>query len=750
MEKKITIRLISLIFSFCVIYSCSPKPYISETTLPQNQILNESVPTIDEQFNNESEVEAYSEINSTTFDSILGQARELCAYGYFTAADSLLRGLLTEIDLKLSEETANNLFTADEYLNEIASIYTDLMPSTIQTPDQIGVLVFQRQIQRSLDSIKITAQDSTMLAKLSCQKGISYDVPVAWNARVQRSLIFLVSNKKGMFEKWLTRSKYYVPFMRRMFAENNLPQDLAYLPLIESGFNSVAYSRAKACGIWQFISSTGKTYGLRHNYWLDERRDPVKSTRAAIGYLSKLYRDFNNWHLALAAYNCGENGLARAINRCGTSDYWSLTLANETMTYVPQFIAAVMIAKNPECFGYSSEPTDTFNLDTVIVNDCIEMKEIANGINLELDSLRRLNPHILHWCTPPDMSNVVLYLPKDYIDPFHTFYNNLPEEKKVRMYVYNARKGDRIASIARKFRLTADELRSINNIRGNRLSRNSRLIIPIPLNQSTPTELAQADSLDLQIVENDQPTKKSRYKVRKGDTLWKIANRFKISTQKLCRENALSVNSRLIPGQILHINRTIPQEKNVSPKAEPTITTSSKSYTVAVGDTPYSICKRNNMTLQDFIALNNLDQENPVIQIGQTIKVTDSIGNDKSEKPEVKSPKTLRYVVSQGDNLYRIAQNFSITVGTLRELNNLPSDAIIQPGDTLLVPQGKRELSSRMRSFSSSILYYEVKQGDNLWRIAENFGVPVEDLYRTNSLKSDSVLMPGDTIKVVR
>lgn len=181
------------------------------------------------------------------------------------------------------------------------------------------------------------------------------------------------------------------------------PQDLAYLPLIESGFNPVAYSYANASGIWQFIASTGKLYGLKKSFWADERRDPIKSTQAAAMYLKKLFGDFGHWDLALAAYNCGENGLARSIARSRSNDFWTLKrIPNQTKNYVPFYLAALTIAKNPKCFGVKIPDTLAPPPDTVVVSDCISLSDIASGLGIDPDSLKKMNPHIMRWCTPPD------------------------------------------------------------------------------------------------------------------------------------------------------------------------------------------------------------------------------------------------------------------------------------------------------------------------------------------------------------
>jgi membrane-bound lytic murein transglycosylase D len=331
-------------------------------------------------------VDETAAIDLTDIDGLLRSARAYCGDSLFAAADTALRRAAAFL-MKNSLEAEGQWLPMEDYIADIISIYAESMPPAFSVPEEISTLIFKQHLLESLlDTLKISPQDSVFLARLSGKRGVVYDVPMVWNDRVKRALLFYTRSRKGVFDRWLNRAGYYLPVMRQMFADEGLPQDLAYLPIIESGFNPHAYSRAHAAGIWQFIPSTGRIYGLRQNYWLDERRDPLKSTGAAINYLRKLYGDFGDWHIALASYNCGEGGMSRAIRRAGgVRDYWALSLPKETMNYVPLYLASVMIAKNPDVFEFAIQDTAVLDLDTVSVNDCIEMKTIAEGIGVGLE-----------------------------------------------------------------------------------------------------------------------------------------------------------------------------------------------------------------------------------------------------------------------------------------------------------------------------------------------------------------------------
>jgi len=683
----------------------------------------------------------------------ISQAKLLCTDSRFLEADSILRTALSLIDS--ANESEADTFSVDQYMDSILNIYTVMMPPEF-LPDNIAMIQFNRQMQMSLDSLIYSSKDSAIISELVSRKDIHFDVPMVWNEKVIKALSYYLRSRPGTINKWLERAAFYLPVMKKMFADSGLPQDLAYLPLIESGFNTQAYSRAHAAGVWQFISSTGKIYGLRHCYWLDERRDPLKSTTSAIRYLKKLYTDFGNWHLALAAYNCGEGGVGRAIEKSGQTDYWQLPLPKETKNYVPCYLAALTIAKNPDLFNFSYDTSKTFAFDTVRISNCIDMRDISDALEINYDEFKKANPHIVHWCTPPDITNVQLYLPAGKIDRFNEYVASIPDSEKVRWYVYKIRRGDNIQSISHRFKVSPDAVREIN-----RLKKNSKIIagkvlyIPIPA-KSDVTQYAQMSSA---AQENQTVKKKNKcvsdrsdkvqYKVKHGDTVGKIALLFDVSEGEVEDWNGIS-GSKIRVGQMLTIysEKTDPAKNTVSKSSPDT-----QKYTVADGDTPYSISKKFGISIDELIEMNNLDKNNPLIRIDQVldVKTSASIAGITIKKSAPPAGDLFQYAVSPGDNLFRIAQNFSITINELMSSNNITENDKIHVGDMLQIPRTRTTFTNnKPLDLSAGIVYYQVKQGDNLWNIAESFGIPVQNLFKVNDLNKDSVLMPGDTIKVVK
>jgi membrane-bound lytic murein transglycosylase D len=697
----------------------------------------------------------------SSVDSIINSAGHACDGKLFALADSLLQSAMTIL------EKGNEKYSIEdeqEYVQRqetIAAIYIGLFPSDFfdNLPENIASFIFQHQLTLSLDSLQLQPEDSLRLAHLNCQAGIPYNISLAWNERVQKALLALMKKRPELVGQWLSRANHYLPFMRKMFADSSLPTDLAYLPLIESGFNPKAYSCAHASGIWQFISSTGIRYGLRNNYWFDERRDPIKSTSAAISYLKKLYGDFGDWHLALAAYNCGENGMGRAIERDGTRDYWQLKLPSETMSYVAKYIAALMVAKNPVCFGFTPEPSDSFDYDTVHVSECLDMQTIARGLNIPLNDLKSINPHISRWCTPPDMANVTLYLPKGKASEYQPFYATLTDKDKVKWRLYRIKRGDNLQAIARKHGVPVGILKDINKLKTNRIIAGNYLYIPAP--SSAPLspvadigtyseEPANRSSAQPEKAANPE-TIKTKHRVRPGETLWEISSRYNVGVKELCRWNNIRHPGMVQAGEVLVVHKSeVSTRKTSAAGIQQTCDNISSSpvpakhYVVQSGDNLYTLAKTLNTPVGSLIARNNLSKDNPIIHPGQKLLYGGTKNNGAGNTGA--SASCSRYIVCKGDNLYSIAKRFSVNVHSLYKLNNLTSSSKLSIGDAILIPASETAHSGKG---GQRVIYYIVKKGDNLWSIARSHSVPVARLCAENHINLNKVLKPGESLVIV-
>ena len=244
-----------------------------------------------------------------------------------------------------------------------------------------------------------------------------YDFPVVENDKVRYFIDYYSGRAKETFKVWLERSGRYLPMMREIFAEAGLPQDLAYLAMVESGFNDKAYSWAHAVGPWQFIESTGRRYGLKNDWWQDERRDPEKATRAAARFLADLYADFDgDWYLAVPSYNAGPGKLRQAIKRYNTRDFWELCrgkyLQTETKNYLPKLLAVLIIAKQPEKYGFTDlEYQEPIAYDSVPLPSSTDLEVVARLSGSDYQLIKKLNPELKRWCTPPAEKNYLVRLP---------------------------------------------------------------------------------------------------------------------------------------------------------------------------------------------------------------------------------------------------------------------------------------------------------------------------------------------------
>lgn len=316
-------------------------------------------------------------------------------------------------------------------------------------------------------------------------------INITVNDRIEQIMNYYTGGGRSSMMTYLRRSGKYLPMIEDVLEDYNLPHDIAYLPIIESGYSPNAISPASAAGVWQFIPATARTFGLKINSYVDERRDPHKSTIAAARYLSSLYERFGDWNLALAAYNCGEHCVERAINSAGTDDYWRLSLPNETMGYVPAALAVMLIAREPEIYGMSVNYETPWQYDTVYVHGPVNLSLIANSVGCSKDDLKELNPQLLQSFTPPGETLYLVRIPPNTNEMFHVNFDPLPESEKYlsqstissltappppQYRTYTIREGDTLTRIASRLGVTVEDLKRWNpSVRERYLSVGSTL-----------------------------------------------------------------------------------------------------------------------------------------------------------------------------------------------------------------------------------------------------------------------------------
>ncbi|MEJ2684554.1 MAG: transglycosylase SLT domain-containing protein [Candidatus Sulfobium sp.] len=345
----------------------------------------------------------------------------------------------------------------------------------------------------------------------------SYDDNKTAVRAVERNVSLFTTTIRDRFSMWLSRSGAYLDIMTRILKEKDVPEDIVFLSLIESGFNPYAYSMAHAAGPWQFIASTARRYGLKINWWRDERRDPVKSTEAAADYLKDLYSMFGSWNLALAAYNAGEGKILKAMKRGRVDDYWDLRetrhIRRETKNYVPKFIAARIIASNPEDFGFQNvDYKEPLRYDKVKLDSPVDLSVAAECAGTTLEEIRRLNPELRRWCTPPDVQEYTLRIPAGTKEHFLEKLSSLPDKDRFTMERYKVRRGDTLWRISRRIGVPMRIILSLNSMKKiMTLKQGSTLYLP-------PRGFSANDAEDRGMIRKVS-YRKAAYRVKKKRSL---------------------------------------------------------------------------------------------------------------------------------------------------------------------------------------------------------------------------------------
>jgi len=437
-------------------------------------------------------------------------------------------------------------------------------------------------------------------------------IPIVRSKKIDRLIVYYSVQKASTIQKYLDASSKYREHYLPILKQYNVPEEIIYLPILESGYNPNAYSYAHAAGIWQFIPGTGAKYGLKRNWYVDERRDPIKSAHAAAKYLRKLYEEFDDWYLALAAYNCGENNVWRAIKREGTRDYFKLrSLPSQTRNYVPSFMAITIIAKDPEKYGFSKPTTPTWEWDEIIVDRCYELDAIAKACETSPDILREYNPELRRWMTPANDNQYVFRVPKGKAEGLTEKLTSLPEPKNVKpeTIYHKVRKGENLSSIARKYGTSVSALVSANHLSNrNQLRVGQILLIPTGSYYSAP----ENKSSKINVI---------THTVQRGETLSEIAEKYNTSVSKIKSMNNIH-NDHIEAGAQLKI------PTDLASQVEPSDTPKGSTKVVHVvkkGDTLTSIANKYNVSLTKLKSWNDLDDRKPIypgqrIIIYQTIK----------------------------------------------------------------------------------------------------------------------------------
>jgi len=406
----------------------------------------------------------------------------------------------------------------------------------------------------NLPPVDISHADPTLRALL--ERGLHdthSDLPLVLNDYVLGYINYFSTRGRSGIQAGWRRAGRYRDMIQRIFAEEGVPQDLIYLAQAESAFQPVALSRAGARGMWQFMAGTGKVYGLQTNWWIDARQDPELATRAAARHLHDLYKEFGDWYLAMAAYNSGHGNVSKAIERTGYADFWELykrnQLPRETRNYVPIILAVTIMAKNPAQYGLTEvDPDPPIPYESVKITSPTDLRLIAETIDCSVESLQELNPSLLRWVTPKNNDSSVAFdlrLPVGTRDRFLQQIAMIPEDKRVWWRWHRVAEGESLMQIAKSYKTTPAAIAEVNSLTASsQLLAGARLVIPItPKNPSIMAAATEGKKLRTVIL---------HYKVRKGDTLAVVADRFGVDQDDVKTWNKLKTNG-LVPGKVLAI-----------------------------------------------------------------------------------------------------------------------------------------------------------------------------------------------------
>lgn len=547
-----------------------------------------------------------------------------------------------------------------------------------------------------------------------------FDIPIEVNDRVIAWVEYFQGAGRKRFQLYLERSGRYIPMMRQILKEEGLPQDLVYISLIESGFSPHAYSRAHAAGLWQFIRSTGKMYGLSSDDWVDERRDPYKATRAAARLFRDLYKDYGDWYLAMVGYNAGPGRVKKAISITGSKNFWVMAddrnaLRAETRDYVPKFIAAAIIAKMPEKFGFTNiEYHAPLDFDTYLLDSQTDLNVIAKCSNSDIEEIRWLNPHLVGGVTPPS-GPTEIRIPKGTSESFGEKYAAIPREERVRIVHHIVKKGDTLSKIAKRYKVSINAVAVANNInRHGHLKRGMTLTIPVKGSVAAAAVAANDSSSS----KSSSSTKKmSFHVVRAGETAGAIASKHGVTVSQLKSWNNLNKKAMVRAGQKLKLYvdvRTASSESPASSSPRQSGNASVSVHIVARGDTLGAIASKYGTSVKNLMEINGIDDPSK-LRAGQKLSLA-----SRAVSKEVPSSSPSETFAAE-------------SVQDVEPSASIPSVASITQNDS---------------SNSESFFTYTIKPNETLGGIANRHKVSTSDLMKWNSIKNPRTLRAGTKIKI--
>ncbi len=657
---------------------------------------------------------------------------------HFEASVTLLNDLVTHPDIDaLPEYNRLSQSVIRDYEGKITSIES--------LDSNSSFFVLRDKMFQEIELLPVSwKRPAEATAEAGPEKVDTLQIALLDNEAVDQTIAFFTSEKgRKFFSKWLARSGRYFPMYERILAEEGAPEEIKFLSMIESGLNTRVTSSAQAVGLWQFISGTGKEYGMKIDWYRDERRDPEKATRAAARYLLDLYESMGDWHLALASYNCGPGRMRRALRKSDSADYWIARnyLPRETRQYVPLYIAAAKIARDPEAYGFTEidfEQPDEY--ETIPVTGAYSFKTLADAIGITEGTLRELNPELLRDQIPPGDVDYELNVPLGYAQPLALALDSIPAPKapSVSWLRHKVKRGETVTRIAARYGVSVSAVLDANGMsRKSKLLRGKVLRIPVKAAIDDDESSAVADADDT----NDNSGDDNNSTAAKQEPSKAVAA-------------APASTKRSAPPVQAQTKTTTPQ---------PTTTAAAKSPAAEAQSIPMLAEAPTAERKSNQPALPEVEAEQPVAGYSAP-KTRQVAATTNQKKKEEQKPTVVIHKVQSGETLSGLAKRYGVSMSDIRTWNpsgvnrrnevlkgaalriyqnGAPSTASSSPKIAANTPTTKKATTKR-----SQPKRYKVRRGDTLTTIANKFGVSVRDLRNSNPRLNPNRLKAGQVIQL--